>query len=149
MNSSFKFTNIRRLGVVSDSLILKNITRTFKSDLKIKWVRPQKILCIKPEKSGDLKPMPQIDKSQFILEFRNSKELQTADEVVQKLFTLEYAPKKHLKEYYKNELVNKVKRHELDVTSIEARIAKWTGTLVIYFVWLVTSYKVDFRKSYT
>lgn len=45
-------------------------TYAFKSDLKIKWVRPEKIPSFKPEKSGDLSAMPKIDKSQYLLEFR-------------------------------------------------------------------------------
>jgi hypothetical protein len=49
----------------------------FKSDLKIKWVRPPKIPCIKPEKSGDLVPLPPVDKKQYPLEFQNSEELKT------------------------------------------------------------------------
>lgn len=49
----------------------------FKSDLKIKWVRPPKIPSIKPEKSGDLVPLPPVDKKQYPLEFQNSEELKT------------------------------------------------------------------------
>lgn len=49
----------------------------FKSDLKIKWVRPERILCIKPQKSGDQAPFPQLDKSQYLLEYQNSEELKT------------------------------------------------------------------------
>lgn len=49
----------------------------FKSELKIKWVRPPKISCIKPEKSGDLVAHPPVDTKQYPLEFRNSEELKT------------------------------------------------------------------------
>lgn len=49
----------------------------FKSDLKIKWVRPPKIPCIKPEKSGDLALLPAVDKNQYPLEFQKSEELKT------------------------------------------------------------------------
>jgi hypothetical protein len=49
----------------------------FKSELKIKWVRPPKIPCIKPEKSGDLVAPPPVDKKQYPLEFHNSEELKT------------------------------------------------------------------------
>jgi hypothetical protein len=49
----------------------------FKSDLKIKWVRPPKVPCIKPEKSGDLASLPPVDKKQYPLEFQNSEELKT------------------------------------------------------------------------
>lgn len=58
---------------------LYNVTRNyaFKSDLKIKWVRPTKILCYKPEKSGDLSPLPAIPKSTIQFDFQRSKELET------------------------------------------------------------------------
>lgn len=49
----------------------------FKSDLKIKWIRPEKVMCIKPEKSGDKSAFPALDKNQFMLEFQNCKELET------------------------------------------------------------------------
>lgn len=42
----------------------------FKSDLKIKWVRPEQIPCYKPEKSGDLAGVPPQDKRQYLPEFR-------------------------------------------------------------------------------
>lgn len=123
------------------SLFLKNfsvarsLTKTairtyaFKSDLKIKWVRPEKIPCYKPKKSGDLKPMPEIDKKQFLLEFQNSKELETADELTKKLFTLEFAPRWKMNQVYIKEMVDKVRRHPLDKGSTEARIARWTACI--------------------
>jgi hypothetical protein len=49
----------------------------FKSDLKIKWVRPPKIPSIKPEKSGDLASLPAVDNKQYPLEFQKSEELKT------------------------------------------------------------------------
>lgn len=52
-------------------------TYAFKSDLKIKWVRPERILCTKPQKSGDRSSYPDIDPKQYVLEFQNSKELET------------------------------------------------------------------------
>ncbi len=47
----------------------------FKSDLKIKWNRPEKISCIKPEKSGDKQPLENV-KEKYILGFEESKEFQ-------------------------------------------------------------------------
>lgn len=99
----------------------------FKSELKIKWVRPEKIPCIRPEKSGDLERRQKIDVTQLRFEFRNSKELDTADENVRKLFTIEFGPESGLNKVYREGLIEKVKRHEFDVGSIEARIARWTG----------------------
>lgn len=49
----------------------------FKSDLKIKWVRPEKILCTKAAKSGDLSAFPSVDPKQYVKEFQQSKELET------------------------------------------------------------------------
>jgi hypothetical protein len=49
----------------------------FKSDLKIKWVRPPKIPSIKPEKSGDLAPLQTVDNKQYPLEFQKSEALKT------------------------------------------------------------------------
>ncbi|XP_018578120.1 28S ribosomal protein S15, mitochondrial [Anoplophora glabripennis] len=104
-------------------------TFAFKSDLKIKWVRPEKIPCHKPEKSGDLEGIPKIDKRQLILDFNNSKELKTADDNVRKLFMLEFAPRKYTNRYIIHKIVDKVRRHEFDVGSAEVKIAKWTGII--------------------
>lgn len=101
----------------------------FKSDLKIKWVRPEKIACIRPEKSGDLSVKPNIDKSLLRYEFRNSKELETADETVKRLFSIEFGPEGSKTRLFKEMLIDKVKRHEFDQASIEVKIARWTGTL--------------------
>lgn len=48
----------------------------FKSDLKIKWIRPEKIPCTKPEKSGDIGKLPSTNENELLLNFKNSKELQ-------------------------------------------------------------------------
>lgn len=47
----------------------------FKSDLKIKWVRPEKISCIKPEKSGDLAKLPPLNPNELLPDYKDSKEL--------------------------------------------------------------------------
>lgn len=70
-----KLINSQLLFHKSNNIISR--TYAFKSDLKIKWVRPEKILSIKPEKSGDKSPFPEIDKNHYMLEFQNSKELET------------------------------------------------------------------------
>jgi len=101
----------------------------FKSDLKIKWVRPEKILCIKPEKSGDRSSFPTIDKSQYALEFQNCKELETADENVKRLFTLEANRESKTTEIYSKSLVDSVKRHDLDLGSMESTLAEMTAKI--------------------
>ncbi|KAJ8918011.1 hypothetical protein NQ315_011464 [Exocentrus adspersus] len=109
------------------SLLLRRFA--FKSDLKIKWVRPEKISCIRPEKSGDIEGLPRINKTQLAPKFSNSKELETADETVKKLFTLEFAPRKDTNEFIYNSIMDKVKQHNFDVSSAEVKIAKWTGKI--------------------
>lgn len=126
MNSALSFHKL-----LQHNQIIKATLRNyaFKSDLKIKWVRPEKILCFKPEKSGDLEAMPSVDKTQFAYDFRGSKELETADEVVKRLFTLEFQPRRKTTQVYIRNVVDKVRRHPMDVGSIEARIARWTGAI--------------------
>lgn len=67
------FNNIRT--TLNSANQLRNYA--FKSDLKIKWVRPQKIPSYKSEKSGDLVMNSPVDKSTLQLEFQKSKELET------------------------------------------------------------------------
>lgn len=70
--------------------------RTLKSDLKIKWIRPEKISCIKPEKSGDLEPRKPLDLTQYPLELKHSKELETYVSLILKwviLFVINFGPR--------------------------------------------------------
>lgn len=118
--------------------LLPNRGYAFKSDLHIKWVRPEKIHSTRPEKSGDLEPIAKIAPDSLRVDFRDSEELKTADEVVKKLFTLEFAPRNETIKAYKEDMLGRVKRHPLDSESIEAKIALWTGTIrslqVIYIL---------------
>lgn len=121
--------NVARTVLNSVRYVPSARTYAFKSDLKIKWVRPEKISCIKPEKSGDLDGMMKIDLTQPQLLFRNSKELETADETVKKLFSLEYAPRKKTTQVYGYEMKELVKRHNFDTGSVEVQIARWTAII--------------------
>ncbi|KAH1013679.1 hypothetical protein HUJ04_002642 [Dendroctonus ponderosae] len=114
---------------LDDYLVNKCIVRNyaFKTDLKIKWVRPEKIPCYKPQKSGDLAGIPEQDKGQYLLEFRNSKELESANEHVKRLFTLEFNPSKCTKKAYRQASTDLVRSHDFDHSSIEVRLARWTG----------------------
>lgn len=53
------------------------IARTIKSDLKIKWIRPEKVSCVESVKTGDRAKLPDIDKTQYALAYQKSKELET------------------------------------------------------------------------
>jgi len=100
-----------------------------KSSLPIKWLRPEKIPCYKPEKSGDLAPLEEIDKKRLALEFQDCKELEMANEHVKKLFTLEFLPYEKTVESLRKDYMDKVRRHNLDTQSPEARLAKMTADI--------------------
>lgn len=106
-----------------------HVVRSFKSELKIKWIRPPKIPCIKPEKSGDLKQFPPVDIKQFPLEFQDSEELKTADELVKRVFSLEFTRRKNRAELVKSNVIDSVKQHELDRSSAESKIAAMTAQI--------------------
>lgn len=120
---------LNKIAYGSNNLFINTRTYALKSDLKIKWIRPEKIECFKPQKSGDLKPMPDIDKKQLRIGYRDSKELVTANDLVKRLFSLEFAPRKETVELYKNCIQKTVCNHEFDDKSIEVRIARWTGQI--------------------
>lgn len=125
----FKLINFKLPRLLQTNNFVVSVTRkyAFKSDLKIKWVRPEKIPFYNPAKTGDLETIPEIDKNQPQLRFRNCKELENASDTVKKLCSLEFAPRNQLTKTYFRETVEKVKRHNMDVASIEVKIAKWTG----------------------
>lgn len=93
----------------------------FKSDLKIKWNRPEKIPCYDPRKSGDKSAFPDIDKSELLRNYSKSRELESAEENVKKLFQLKHNPRSESVNLVKNALIEEVHRHSLDYGSIEAK----------------------------
>lgn len=121
MNSTRIFQNLVKSRILTTPI--RNYA--FKSDLKIKWVRPEKIPCYKPAKSGDLKPFEPV-KTQYPLGFQSSKELKDADETVKRLFQLDYQPRYKTTLVAMKEMVQKVQRHPQDVGSMEVKIAKMT-----------------------
>lgn len=104
----------------------KNSIRGLKSELNIKWIRPEKVSCVEPEKSGDLKPLLEVDERERPLIFKNSEELKTADDVVKQLFTVKFWPNSETRKILLNTYTNSVKRHNLDEKSLESRIARLT-----------------------
>ncbi|KAH8410892.1 hypothetical protein KR222_007170 [Zaprionus bogoriensis] len=104
----------------------------FKSDLKIKWVRPEKISCIKPEKSGDLAKLPPLKPDELLPEYKDSKELANADETVKSLFKLSNNPKILTTRFYREQMVRDVQRHAQDFGSMEAKLAKMTANIRRY-----------------
>uniref|UniRef100_A0A182PHJ5 Small ribosomal subunit protein uS15m n=1 Tax=Anopheles epiroticus TaxID=199890 RepID=A0A182PHJ5_9DIPT len=110
---------------------VNQIVRTYalKSDLKIKWVRPEKIPCYKPEKSGDLQALPKFAGTELMKDYRDSKELETANEHVRNLFTIQHNRRREMVENFKEDMVRRVYRHELDYGSIEAKLGLMTARI--------------------
>uniref|UniRef100_A0A1B6DDL5 Small ribosomal subunit protein uS15m n=1 Tax=Clastoptera arizonana TaxID=38151 RepID=A0A1B6DDL5_9HEMI len=105
------------------------IVRSLKSDLKIKWIRPEPVSCLKPEKSGDLKPREQIDPKSPLLELKTSDELQKSNELVKRIFSLEFNPRRYGVKFSLENSIDSVKRHKLDRSSPESQIAGLTATI--------------------
>ncbi|XP_041770073.1 28S ribosomal protein S15, mitochondrial-like [Anopheles merus] len=110
---------------------VNQIVRTYalKSDLKIKWVRPEKIPCYKPEKSGDLQSLPTFAGTELMKDYRDSKELESANEHVRNLFTIQHNRRREMVENFKEDMVRRVYRHELDYGSIEAQLGLMTARI--------------------
>ncbi|XP_037715898.1 28S ribosomal protein S15, mitochondrial [Drosophila subpulchrella] len=104
----------------------------FKSDLKIKWVRPEKIACFKPEKSGDLGKLPPLNADELLPDFRDCKELEKADELVKSQFKLSNNASYLTTKFYRDEMVKEVQRHAQDFGSMEAKLAKMTAVIRRY-----------------
>lgn len=121
--------SLNKLKPLVNSVSIISRHYAFKSDLKIKWVRPEKIPCYKPQKSGDLQPMRAIAGSDLLKDFRNSKELENADDTVKNLFSLEHNPRREMLENFKEEMVKRVQRHDLDYGSVEAKLGLMTAQI--------------------
>ncbi|KAH8234217.1 hypothetical protein KR038_003882 [Drosophila bunnanda] len=104
----------------------------FKSDLKIKWVRPEKIACFKPEKSGDLSKLPPLNPNEILPEFSDCKELEKADDAVKSQFLLSNNASYLTTRFYRDEMVKEVQRHAQDFGSMEAKLAKMTAVIRRY-----------------
>ncbi|TDG47749.1 hypothetical protein AWZ03_005893 [Drosophila navojoa] len=104
----------------------------FKSDLKIKWVRPEKISCIKPEKSGDLAKLPPLNPNELLPDYKDSKELANANEAVKSMFLLSNNRNSLTTRYYRDQMIKEVQRHAQDYGSMEAKLARMTALIRRY-----------------
>lgn len=71
--------NLRNTTFVINSLLKNNgmsVARGFKSDLKIKWIKPPKISPISPQKSGDGGISFDLKETELLPMYKNCKELE-------------------------------------------------------------------------
>ncbi|KAI5746861.1 28S ribosomal protein S15, mitochondrial [Diaphorina citri] len=102
----------------------------YKQLIKIKWKRPEPVAFNDPRKSGDqileLGPL-ELDKP--TLEYAKCESLKSADEHVKKIFSCAHRGRKQAVELVKKKHVDSVKRHDLDDTSREVLITKYTVSI--------------------
>ncbi|XP_049941582.1 28S ribosomal protein S15, mitochondrial [Schistocerca serialis cubense] len=103
--------------------------RTFKSNLKIKWVRPPKIPCIDPVKSGDLEPAAEVDTNQLPPEFEKVEASKDISDLAKRILSLDFRHANVTAKVARDEMVDSVKVHNLDKTSDEAVIAEMTARI--------------------
>ncbi|XP_033212241.1 28S ribosomal protein S15, mitochondrial [Belonocnema kinseyi] len=107
--------------------ILGSFRRSYAIEkFSIEWTRPEKISCILPEKSGDLGLDYKIHPEEPCKLYENVPELQNANELVKKFFSLEFNPSKQTAKLMKERAISLVKRHESDRGSHECHIAEMT-----------------------
>ncbi|XP_011559601.3 28S ribosomal protein S15, mitochondrial [Plutella xylostella] len=104
-------------------------TRTLKHKAKINWVRPDYVPAYHPQRSGDLESLPPISEDSLGLDYSLSKEIEDAPESVKKIFSVAHLGRKEYNVLVKNELVERVRRHQYDERTAETRIAKLTATI--------------------
>lgn len=90
-----------------------------KTDLKTRWIRPRRIASTLPQKSGDLVGYEPPEQQRLLYKFDQSEELKTADEIVKSMFTLDQNRRGASVQIYRNELIDKVRRHGHDLGSYE------------------------------
>ncbi|XP_038217407.1 28S ribosomal protein S15, mitochondrial [Zerene cesonia] len=107
------------------SLLIQH--RGVKQLVNVKWVRPEYVPSYKPEKSGDLEGLPSDADSSCGIDYALSEEIKDAPEDVKKIFSIAHLGRKEYKEFIKNDLINRVRRHKYDEFTTETRIARMTG----------------------
>nr|ALS04159.1 mitochondrial 28S ribosomal protein S15 [Acartia pacifica] len=95
----------------------------------LNWKRPQRIEVVNASISGDiggLDHLAVIDRSLPPVELEGSKEFEKAEEEVKRVLSLEYGRRADYLAKLKKNVVAQYQRHQLDMDSIEVRIAMFT-----------------------
>lgn len=111
-----------------NNCILSREYRTIK-EYKINWVRPKPIPFVSPERSGDLGLKIDVKSADLGKEYNDLPELQDAPDLVKRMFTLRFLPRKETVYMRREKVLELVKRHKLDRKSLEAKIAIMTNDI--------------------
>jgi len=109
-----------------------NLSRKYATtiaDYKITWIRPEKVPNLSSERSGDQGLKVQVKPSDFGKMYKELPELKDASDIVKKIFTLQFLPRKETIDIRREKVLDLVKRHELDQRSPEAQIAIMTSDI--------------------
>lgn len=96
-------------------------------DYKINWKRPSRIPIYDPKRSGDLGVDVTVKPTDIKNYYQNSKELEDANDLVKKIFTIQFQPGKELINLRRERTIGLVKRHVSDRGSLEVKIAVLTS----------------------
>ncbi|CAF3391612.1 unnamed protein product [Rotaria socialis] len=121
-----------RANLINGILWIRSISKVSPGIVgKTKRALPAHMYKPKPKwETGDIDPYPNFDTTKILRPgFENSEELKTADDLVKRVFTLEYATRAEIQQYYSDYLVKAVQRHPLDQSSYEVLIAKLTARI--------------------
>lgn len=114
-------------SITSTIIQSRNVQQLVKPLVNIKWTKPEYVPAYKPEKSGDLEGLPKIPANSMPLEYNLSDEIKDAPESVKRIFSVENLGKKEYNALVKQELIDRVRRHQYDSNTAETRIARITA----------------------
>ncbi|XP_065348004.1 small ribosomal subunit protein uS15m [Cloeon dipterum] len=117
VNAPRRLTNLLELSQWSRGL----------KTVHLEWKRPEKLGSIHPKNSGDLEPLPELDKSEVFQEFKDAGiDIEKMSQEQRKLYTLGFLPAMYAHRTQLQNALSKVQRHQFDTDSIEAKIARAT-----------------------
>nr|CAG4647207.1 EOG090X09BQ [Megafenestra aurita]SVE92504.1 EOG090X09BQ [Megafenestra aurita] len=103
--------------------------RTYKAEITVEWVKPPKVSCLDPSKSGDRGTLPQVDLSRPQFKIARTKlaahfaDREDISPETKEIASLKFAPHKEHIQIVKQDVLSKTRRHNLDSGSMEATIA--------------------------
>ncbi|XP_018045299.1 PREDICTED: 28S ribosomal protein S15, mitochondrial, partial [Atta colombica] len=126
--------NCKQMMRIATSLLTNggNLSRKYATtvaDYKITWVRPEKVSYLSSEKSGDQGLEIDVKSSDFAKIYKELPELKNASDIVKKIFTLQFLPRKETINIRRDKILELVQRHRLDQNSPEAIIAIMTNDI--------------------
>ncbi|XP_078042887.1 28S ribosomal protein S15, mitochondrial [Augochlora pura] len=127
-------TNIFRLGCTKVNNIYKFggcLSRDASTIEKyhINWIKPPRKTEADPTQSGDLGLDISVKQDEIALYYNRSKELEDANDIVKKMFSIQFQHRKEFRNMKREKVMALVKRHKSDRGSTESAIAAMTSEI--------------------